>query len=272
MKLGIMQPYFFPYAGYFELIASVDRWVVFDTVKYNRRSWMNRNRILSPRQGWQYVGVPVRHAPSGTPVHAVTLVDKRAALARLLAQMEHYRRSAPYYRETARLVEDSFARTASDRLVDLNVGTQAAVCEYLQIPFRWQLCSESGFDLRAVEHPGQWALRICEAMGAQTYVNPPGGIDLFRTEEWTRAGIALQFLEVSQVRYPCAPYGFEPSLSILDVLMWLRPDAVTAQWPLQGRAHPGGNRVIPPARPWPSGAATLTPPDRSVNLRGENKH
>jgi hypothetical protein len=236
MRLGIMQPYFFPYAGHFELAASTDRWVVFDTVKYNRRSWMNRNRILNPRQGWQYVGVPVRHVASGTPVHAITVVDKRAALARLSAQMAHYRRSAPYYRQVAGLIEDGFARTASDRLVDLNVGTQAAVCEYLQIPFRWQLCSESGFHLGPVEHPGQWALRICEATGAQTYVNPPGGVDLFRTEEWTRAGITLEFLEVTQLRYSCAPYRFEPSLSILDVLMWLDPDSVKAQWQLRVRA------------------------------------
>jgi hypothetical protein len=238
MRLGIMQPYFFPYAGYFELIASTDRWVVFDTVKYNRRSWMSRNRILGPRQGWQYVGVPVRHAVSGTPVHAVAVVDKGAAQDRLLGQLAHYRRSAPCYRQVTRLVDDGFARSASGRLVDLNVGTQAAVCEYLQIPFRWQLCSESGFDLGAVAHPGQWALRICEAMGAQTYVNPPGGVGLFRAEEWTRAGIALRFLEVSQLRYTCAPYGFEPGLSILDVLMWLHPDAVKAQWQRRLRAPP----------------------------------
>ena len=253
-----MQPYFFPYAGYFELIASTDRWVVFDTVKYNRRSWMTRNRILGPRLGWQYVGVPVRRMVSGTPVHAITVVDKRAALGRLLAQLAHYRRAAPCYRQVTRLVEEGFARSASERLVDLNVGTQAAVCEYLQIPFRWQLCSESGFDLGAVEHPGQWALRICESMKAQAYVNPPGGVDLFRTEEWTRAGIALEFLEVTPLRYACPPYRFEPRLSILDALMWLHPDAVRAQW--QRRVRPPRQESRDPAGgPGPPHAAGAVP-------------
>ena len=158
MRLGIMQPYFFPYAGHFELIASTDRWVVFDTVKYNRRSWMNRNRVLGPQKGWQYVGVPVRHAVFGTPVHTVTVLDKQAALARLLAQTVHYRRFAPYYRETTRLIEESFGRTRSDRLVDLNVSILVVVCEYLRTPFRWQLCSESGLDLGAVHEPNSLPL------------------------------------------------------------------------------------------------------------------
>ena len=70
-----MQPYFFPYLGYFELIARTDRWVVLDTVQYNRKSWMNRNRILHPNNGWQYINAPVHHAPRGTLIEKVFVQD-----------------------------------------------------------------------------------------------------------------------------------------------------------------------------------------------------
>jgi hypothetical protein len=163
-------------------------------------------------------------------MHDVIVVDKRAALARLIAQLAHYRQAAPYHREVVRLVEAAFERTNSDRLVDLNVNGQIVVCDYLQVPFHWQLWSRSGIALVGIEHPGQWALRICETLGENEYVNAPGGVGLFQAEEWDRAGIRLEFLAVSALRYSCAPYAFEPSLSILDALMWLHPEQIKTQW------------------------------------------
>jgi hypothetical protein len=226
--LGIMQPYFFPYIGYYALIARTDRWVVFDVVQYNARSWMNRNRVLHPRTGWQYVGVPVHHAPKGTPIHDISLQDKDAALARLLGQIEHYRRHAPHFPAVVELVRGAFARTPTNRLVDLNVATLAATCDYLGVAFDESLCSEMNLHLEGIEHAGQWALRISAQLGASTYLNPPGGRDIFRPAEWAAAGIAIGFVDPPPLRYDCRPYAFVEHLSILDVLMWNRPDTVAA--------------------------------------------
>ena len=226
MKLGIMQPYFFPYIGYFALIARTDRWVAFDVVQYNAKSWMNRNRILHPRTGWQYVGVPVRHAPKGTPIYATRVQDKEAALARLLGQIEHYRRHAPHFTKVVELVRAAFSRAATDRLVDLNVATLAATCDYLGLAFDCSLCSELDLDLSGIEHAGQWALRISTQLGADTYLNPPGGRAIFRPGEWRAAAIALRFVDPPLLRYDCRPYAFVEHLSILDVLMWNNPDTV----------------------------------------------
>ena len=223
-----MQPYFFPYIGYFALIAQTDRWVVFDVVQYNAKSWMNRNRILHPRAGWQYVAVPVHHAPKGTPIHDIRVQDKGAALARLLGQLEHYRRRALHFPAVVDLVRRAFARVSTDRLVDLNVATLAVTCEYLGVPLAASLCSELELDLDGIEHAGQWALRISEQLGADTYLNPPGGRAIFRPEEWAAAGIALRFVEPPPLRYDCRPYAFVENLSILDVLMWNRPDTIAA--------------------------------------------
>ena len=227
MKLGIMQPYFFPYIGYFELIAKTDYWVVFDVVQYNDRSWMNRNRILHPKAGWQYIQVPVAKTPHGTPIHRIRLKDRAAAQTRLLGQLDHYRKHAPYFRQVIDVVHASFAES-SDRLVDLNVAGLASVCAYLGLEFRFSLCSETDLDLEGIEHPGQWALRIAEKLGASEYINPPGGRDLFRQSEWEAASIRLRFTEMPSFSYPCGPYPFIDNLSILDVLMWNRPAEIVA--------------------------------------------
>ena len=226
MKLGIMQPYFFPYIGYFTLVARTDRWVVFDVVQYNARSWMNRNRILHPTTGWQYVNVPVEHAPKGTPIREIRVKDKAAALARLTGQLEHYRRRAPHVTAVLELVREAFDRAATDQLVDLNISTLSATCRYLGIPFESSLCSEMNLQLDGVEHAGQWALKISQQLGADTYLNPPGGRAIFKPEEWDAAGIQLGFVDPPPLTYDCKPYGFVEHLSILDVLMWNRPEQV----------------------------------------------
>lgn len=228
MKLGIMQPYPFPYIGYFELMARVDQWVAFDVVQYNRRSWMNRNRILHPTSGWQYFCIPVHKMPHGTVLSAIRLAARDEAERRLLAQIQHYRRHAPHFRRVVDLVRDAFSRPDADTLVGLNLASLAAVAERVGISFAPRRCSELDLPLDDVEHAGQWALRIAGHLGADAYLNPPGGRDIFHPEEWTAAGIELGFTEMNDLRYDCGPHAFEPNLSILDVLMWCSTDDIGA--------------------------------------------
>lgn len=219
MILGVMQPYFFPYLGHYQLIQATDRWVVFDTVRYSRKSWMNRNRILHPTRSWQYVSVPVA-GPQEQPVSTVALVDAEAARARILGQLAHYRGRAPHYAQVCALVEAAFDRMQTPLLRDLNIQSLAVVCEFLDIPFQWSLASELGLDMSSVQHAGQWALEISAALGAQRYINPPGGRGIFRPEEWAARGIELRFLNPKPLEYLTPPYLFEANLSILDILMW----------------------------------------------------
>ncbi len=230
MKLGVMQPYFFPYLGYFELIRRTDHWVVFDTAQYTRKSWMNRNRIHHPTSGWQYIHAPVRHTPLGSAIRSVQLMDRQGARDRLLSQLAHYRGHAPHYRQVQNVVGDafsqSFSRTGDDSLLALDIATLASVCAYLELPFHWQLASDIDLGPLPVEHPGQWALRIAARLGASEYLNPPGGRHLFQVEEWRAAGIRLRFTNLPTLRYACHPYSFIEHLSILDVLMWCSPAQV----------------------------------------------
>jgi WbqC-like protein family len=219
MILGIMQPYFFPYLGHYQLILATERWVVFDLVRYSRRSWMNRNRVLHPTEGWQYVNVPVRD-PQDKPLAEVTVVDAAAARRRILGQLAHYRGKAPYFAPVCGLVDAVFANTRTDKLRDLNIQSLNVVCDYLSIPFTWSICSDLDLDFSGVDHAGQWALEISDALGASRYINPSSGREIFRPKEWVMRGIELRFIHPRTMRYETPPYKYQDDLSILDVLMW----------------------------------------------------
>jgi len=220
-----MQPYLFPYIGYFDLICRVDRWVVFDTAQYPRQGWVNRNRILHPARGWQYIIAPVVKHPMETRICDVQVIEDRAWCKRIERQLGHYRRRAPYFDGVMSLVRSCLS--VRDRsLARLNVEALRQICAFLGIPFNYVVLSEMNLSLGPVEGPGDWALRISEALGAQEYVNSPGGRALFDPAKFAGSGIRLTIQEAIEYRYEVPGYRFEPALSILDVLMWNSSDHV----------------------------------------------
>lgn len=226
VRLGIMQPYFFPYLGYFALIDQSDAWVVFDVTQYTPKTWMNRNRVLHPRAGWQWVTVPLSNSSNSITTSEARILNRRAARDSALGKLSHYRRRAPHWREVEDLVRAAFDASESDSLVSLNVSSLSVVCRYLGIPFERSVCSELGLDLGGVSHPGGWAPAIASTLQASEYLNPIGGGHLFRQAEFRRLGIELLLLEMPLFEYPTARYSFEPNLSVLDVLMWNDPGRV----------------------------------------------
>jgi hypothetical protein len=225
MRLGIMQPYFFPYIGYFDLIYRADRWVTFDTAQYIRHGWVNRNRILHPTEGWLYIIVPTRRHKRETPIREIRIKEDGRWRDRLLGQLQHYKSKAPFFDDVLDLVS-SCLRDSNDSLSRLNVRSLASVCDYLDIPFRALVFSEMDLGLGPIEGPGDWALRIAESMGASEYLNPPGGAGLFDPAKFEAAGIRLTIQEPLSFVYNCDGYEYQPHLSIVDVLMWNSPETV----------------------------------------------
>lgn len=226
MFLGIMQPYFFPHLGYFQLISASDKWIVFDVVQYNPKSWMSRNRILHPDRGWQYINIPVIKSPHGTAIKEISTVNPLTALTKIIGQVDHYKKRAPFFDQVIELINKGFINAPSTRLVDLNISTLAVFCDYLKIDFVWSLCSELNLELDSVDSAGQWALRISEQLGATDYINPAGGENLFNPEDWSKSGIRLHIYEPPDFKYACGAYQYEKNLSIIDVLMWNDPDKI----------------------------------------------
>ena len=227
MRLGIMQPYFTPGLGYFDLIHLCDQWIVFDTAQYRRHSWMNRNRILHPAEGWQHLTARVRKPRRGTPIHAVGLApspDWRPAMVR---QLGHYARSAPHYDSTRALLEASLAQEP-ESLSRLNVDLLARCCKALEVPFSYRFYSEMNLEIGPIEGPGDWALRISEALGADIYINPPGGEGIFDRAAFEAAGCELVIRRFQDLVYEPRGFDFIPGLSIIDVMMWNDPASVKA--------------------------------------------
>jgi len=229
MRLGIMQPYFFPYIGHFSLIASVDKWVVFDITQYTPRSWMNRNRILHPTSGWQYISVPLSNSSRSIKAYEARIKNLQQTRVEILGKLEHYKKQAPYYQNVIKLVESCFERGVDDSLVKLNANSLNVVCEYLGVPFSYQVCSELSLTLPDKMGPGDWAPTISEQLGASEYLNPIAGRDLFEHSVFQKHGIELLCAESREFKYETSSYQYESNLSILDVLMWNSPEILLAE-------------------------------------------
>jgi hypothetical protein len=226
VKLGIMQPYFFPYLGHFALIAHTDAWVVFDVTQYTPKSWMNRNRVLHPKAGWNYLSVPLANSTISIRTCDAQVLDLSETRRNVLGKLSHYKRKAPYYRQVEALVQDAMSDETDTSLVRLNTRGLRAVCEYLGLRFNYRICSDLELPFPEKLPPGGWAPAICLMLGASGYVNPIGGRELFEPSDFASRNLQLEFLSFDAFVYETSPYQFESGLSILDVLMWNSPQTV----------------------------------------------
>lgn len=216
-----MQPYFFPYIGYFMLIKATDKWIVFDTVQYIERGWMNRNRIIHPcKPEFMYINIPLHKHSQNTLIKDIVISNNENYKDKILSQLwASYKKRALYFKEVYNLVEDVLYFD-TDSLVDLNVYGLKKVAEYLNIPFEYEIFSNMELEIDQVNNPGEWALNISKALKASEYINPPGGIELFDRERFKENGINLKFLQAEFIPYNQKKVNFIEGLSIIDVMMF----------------------------------------------------
>jgi hypothetical protein len=224
-SVAIQQPYFFPYLGYFALIQQTDFFVAFDPVQYIRKGWMNRNRVLKPVEGWQYLTAPMQTHAQEALISEVQVQAGAEWKVKIMRQLEHYKKRAPHYAAVMSLLETCFAN-ADTSLSRLNVYYLEQTCAYLGLPFRHAIFSDLHLELAPVAAPDEWALRIAQALGAKSYVNQPGGRSFFDSAKYQAAGIELQFNDFEVLPYSQRRDIFEPGLSIIDVLMFNTPAQV----------------------------------------------
>ncbi len=216
-SVAIMQPYFLPYIGYFQLLNAVDTFVVYDNVKFTKRGWINRNRILVEGTPTSFT-VPVKKASDRLTIGERRLADDYdQQSAKVLRRIRSAYAKAPYFAKAMPVVERAFDRS-SNSLFDLIHASLLRVCRYLRITTEMTVSSALGIDhaLRGQEK----VLAICENVAADVYVNPIGGTDLYARETFARAGRDLRFLESGPITYRQFDHPFVPSLSIVDVMMF----------------------------------------------------
>lgn len=226
-RVGIMQPYFFPYFEQFRLIAACDLWVAFDTAQFTRKSWMSRNRILNREKGTAYISVPVQHTGLDTAIRDARLDDAQDWRGKLMNKLRVYQAEAPHYAAVRALVGDATAGR-HETLAALNTALLRSVCGHLGIATPIEVASALPLDLPAACEPGEWALHIARQLGATEYRNAAGGRALFDAARYAEHGIALSFHEPCPRRYATSRFAFVPDLSIVDWLMWNDLDTLRA--------------------------------------------
>ena len=226
-KVAIMQPYFFPYLGYFSLIKHTDEFILFDPVQFIRHGWIERNRILKPENGWQYISVPLEKHEMQTLIKDIKINNNESWQEKLYAQLTHYKKKAPFYRQTLDVVQRAIS-DSPETITQLNQKILATVCDYLNIPFKWQIFSQMGLEIEPVQAPDEWALNICKALGYTEYWNPPGGMEFFDRSKYEKAGVDLKFQKINIQPYPQrrGPENIETGLSIIDVMMFNSPEKI----------------------------------------------
>lgn len=215
MKLGIMQPYFLPYIGYFQLIASVDKFVIYDNIKYTKKGWINRNRML--KNGADKVfSLPLAKASDSLDIIERELAADFAR-EKLLNQFRGSYNKAPYFSDVWPIIE-GLVRSKDNNLFWYIASSISAICDYLDITTEILVSSDidAEHDLKGQER----VISICRSLNASTYINPIGGLDLYRLDEFAEAGVDLKFLQSSEVSYTQFGGSFVPWLSIIDILMF----------------------------------------------------
>jgi hypothetical protein len=215
MIVGIMQPYFFPYIGYFQLIKSVDTFVVYDNIKYTKKGWINRNRILQNGKDAMF-SLSLKSGSDSLDVRERELAADFNR-EKLLNQIKGAYRRAPYFEPTIALVE-GIVRCEDTNLFGYIFNSIAAICKHLGIDSEMRVSSTVDIDhgLKSQEK----VLAICKALGADTYINAIGGMELYSRDMFSSEGIELRFIRSRNIEYAQLGGEFVPWLSIIDVLMF----------------------------------------------------
>lgn len=221
MKLGIMQPYFLPYIGYFQLLNAVDKYVIYDNIQFTKKGWINRNRILQNGKDL-LITIPLEKDSDYLDVceRAVSAgFDKK----KLVNQIRESYRKAPLFTEMMPLIE-SIILYDDNNLFNYIFNSVKEICKYLDIDTELIVSSTVSIDhtLKGQDK----VIAICKQLGATEYYNAIGGQELYSVSDFEKENIRLSFVSTNPLEYSQFSNEFVPWLSIIDVIMFNDVDKV----------------------------------------------
>ena len=224
MKIAIMQPYFFPYLGYFQLIHAVDKFIIYDDINFIKQGWINRNYILA--NGIKHlVSVPVKQISSNNQINK-TFVSPFPIQwdLKLINLIFHAYKKAPFFEDVFPLVKSIVINKE-----EMNIGTLATksivvVMKYLEL--NTILIESSSIYQNDNLKKEERVIDICLKEKATQYINAIGGLDLYDRENFSAKGLALNFIKPSKVMYNQFQTEFISNLSIIDVMMFNSVDQI----------------------------------------------
>ena len=216
-----MQPYFLPYIGYFQLIAAVDLFIVYDNIKYTKKGWINRNRMLQSGKDVMF-SLPLKNGSDSLDVCERELATNFNR-DKLLNQFKGAYRQAPYFTQTFQFIEQVLRHEEANLFRFLHHSI-IKTCEHLGIATEIRISSRIAAD-HGLKNQDK-VLALCKAVGATTYVNSIGGIELYSKETFLEKGIDLKFIKSKPFEYAQFGTEFAPLLSIIDAMMFNPLDTI----------------------------------------------
>lgn len=219
MKIAVMQPYFLPYLGYFQLINAVDKFVFYDDVNFIKKGWINRNNFLLNGNPHLFT-IPLKQASQNRKINTIQLSIDEKWVKSFFKTLEQAYKNAPYYNNVIELLIKIFDKKTLfiSELAKLSIIETA---QYLSIPTTFEFTSAiyNNVELKGSSR----ILDICRKENADTYINPIGGRELYDKKDFAETGIQLFFQKMKTVSYTQFEHDFVPSLSMLDVIMFNSP-------------------------------------------------
>jgi hypothetical protein len=217
MRIAIMQPYFMPYIGYFQLISSVDEFIIYDNIQYTKKGWINRNRILVNGKD-QFITIPIKKDSDYLDVSERIISDNWGKEKyKILNTIKSFYGKAPNFKEAYQVIEDCL-NIEEENLFNFIYETILIINNFLDIKTKIIISSDIDIDhnLRSKNK----VIEICKNRNAEIYVNSIGGISLYNKEEFKDNGIILNFIKSNPIKYHQSNGEFIPWLSIVDVMMF----------------------------------------------------
>ncbi|MCE7064435.1 WbqC family protein [Dyadobacter sp. CY326] len=225
MTIAIMQPYIFPYIGYFQLINAVDKFIIYDDVNFINKGWINRNNLLVSGQAHLFT-IPLKDASQNKLINEVQLLKGEPWQKKFLKTLQQSYQKAPYYQKVFVLIEE-IVNLDVETIYELTFEALVRTCNYMEIKTEI-VASSSIYQNTHLKGPDR-ILDICKQKGADHYINPIGGMELYDKGKFEKEGIKLNFIKSVSSPYNQFKNAFVPWLSIIDILMFNDPEAIREQ-------------------------------------------
>jgi len=215
MKVGIMQPYFLPYIGYWQLIKSVDLFVVYDNIQYTKKGWFNRNRYLLNGKDATF-SVYLKKDSDLLNVNK-RFLSSEFCRKKLIASFQNAYSGAPFKSEILPMV-GKIINCPCDNLFDYIYNSIKEICQYLKI--QTTIVTSSTINIDHSLKSEQKVIAICKELQADTYINSISGIKLYSKQKFALENIELKFIKSKPTSYTQFNDKFVEWLSVLDVMMF----------------------------------------------------
>lgn len=218
MKLAIMQPYFFPYIGYFQLMSSVDTFVVYDNIQFVKKGWIHRNRILVNGDD-SFFTLPLKKDSDFLNINDRFLAESfEVEKLKLIRKIEGAYKKAPFFNDVYPIIID-ILNYENTNLFSFIFNSIEKLISYLSIEVKLIKSTNLNFDIQGFKGQDK-VIEICKVLGTNVYINAIGGVELYNKQLFANEGIELKFIKSGNINYKQFKNDFIPGLSIIDVMMF----------------------------------------------------